>query len=269
MVIPRNVIPQKGLLMCCGRDRSRLYLLSIITRYYYYHYIIVRLSRQSISLWRGGTEGRTRRMSSQQQQEEEEPRSWQQQQQQTSSGGAGAGNSSSAGGTPIRRTDNKSSVRLSEFIPAGSSSEWRHLTSSPSRIQQQQQRSSARNSPHCWSSENLLAGANNKDSSGMTASWTPAGSDQSGSAQGNQPTGVQGGVEPFIPPPPLLDFETANLLPPLGVDVSSPSDDLHFMPVSGADGAVVGQESGGVNWVQIPSQYATLRRPRSNNGNGN
>lgn len=166
-----------------------------------------------------------------------------------------------------------------------SSSGWRHLTSSPSRRAQQQQQQqqqhqqdglsslaggSRRLSPHCWSSESLL-----KDHSGGSR-WSESHSSHA----------IESDREPFIPPPPLLDFETANLLPPLGIDVSSPSDDLHFLPVSSGhhhhqqqqhhqhhqnlpldNGDQDAAGSSGVNWVQIPPQYATLRRPgRSGSG---
>lgn len=148
-----------------------------------------------------------------------------------------------------------------------SSSGWRHLTSSPSRRaahlqaegHQTTHQSGRRPSPHCWSSESLL-----KDSHSSTGGrW---------SDHPHHP--VDSDREPFIPPPPLLDFETANLLPPLGIDVSSPSDDLRFLSVPSGQ-AHSDQEpdrNGGgsgaaVNWVQIPPQYATLRRPaRSGSG---
>ncbi|XP_059353067.1 uncharacterized protein LOC130698010 isoform X2 [Daphnia carinata] len=200
----------------------------------------------------------------------------------------GVGNSNAPGPaecwTPLNDTASNSS----------SSSGWRHLASSPPRRSQQQQQqhhqeavtnsmSSRRLSPHCWSSENLL----NKDlhpANRWTSSSDPLSSHYVHHPSSGGSTGVESDREPFIPPPPLLDFETANLLPPLGIDVSSPSDDHHFMSVplsdSNADPIVQhathaegsGRGSGGgeagVNWVQIPPQYATLRGRPSRNGNG-
>jgi hypothetical protein len=185
---------------------------------------------------------------------------------------------------------------------SSSSSGWRHLTasSSPSRSRSQQHQqqesltntmSSRRLSPHCWSSENLLNGKDQHQQS----RWTSSSSDPL-SAQHHHhhlhPAGggMESDREPFIPPPPLLDFETANLLPPLGIDVSSPSDDLHFLSPPPGDSMLGnsdqqipqqqqqqqqqqhdgmrggGGNDGGVNWVQIPPQYATLRGRPSRNG---
>lgn len=153
--------------------------------------------------------------------------------------------------TPIRLQHHRSSAsRLQEFTGHGSSSSvlgdawttdgpassnWRHLSSSPSR-------SRSRSSPH-WSSESLL-----KD-----ARWSEAPA-QSAVAQQHDAD-----REPFIPPPPLLDFETANLLPPLGVDVSSPSDDVHFVQPS--EPPPPPPASSQPDWAHVPPQYATLRRP--------
>jgi hypothetical protein len=169
--------------------------------------------------------------------------------------------------TPLNDTASNSS----------SSSAWRqHLTaaSSPSRRSQHQQQESVTNSmssrrlsPHCWSSENLLSGKDHR--------WNSS-SDPHSSHHHLHSTsgGIESDREPFIPPPPLLDFETANLLPPLGIDVSSPSDDLHFLSVPPGDSMINSDQqipqqqqqqhegrggSDGVNWVQIPPQYATLR----------
>uniref|UniRef100_A0A0P5Q7N8 Rhomboid 5 (RHBDF2), mRNA protein n=1 Tax=Daphnia magna TaxID=35525 RepID=A0A0P5Q7N8_9CRUS len=193
----------------------------------------------------------------------------------------GVGNSNAPGGTecwtPLNDTASNSS----------SSSGWRHLASSPPRRSQQHHQeavtnsmSSRRLSPHCWSSENLL----NQDlhpANRWTSSSDPLSSHYIHHPSSAGSTGVESDREPFIPPPPLLDFETANLLPPLGIDVSSPSDDHHFMSVplsdSNADAIVQQHVEGkargnggdaGVNWVQIPPQYATLRGRPSRNGNG-
>lgn len=182
--------------------------------------------------------------------------------------------------TPLNDTASNSS----------SSSGWRHLASSPPRRSQHHHQeavtnsmSSRRLSPHCWSSENLL----NKDhhpGNRWTSSSDPLSSHYLHHPASAGLTGIESDREPFIPPPPLLDFETANLLPPLGIDVSSPSDDHHFLSVPSSDSKgdpVVrhathsegnGRGNGGdagVNWVQIPPQYATLRGRPSRNGNGN
>ncbi|XP_045031969.1 uncharacterized protein LOC123474146 [Daphnia magna] len=179
----------------------------------------------------------------------------------------GVGNSNAPGATecwtPLNDTASNSS----------SSSGWRHLASSPPRRSQQHHQeavtnsmSSRRLSPHCWSSENLL----NQDlhpANRWTSSSDPLSSHYIHHPSSAGSTGVESDREPFIPPPPLLDFETANLLPPLGIDVSSPSDDHHFISTSKGRQRGNGGDAG-VNWVQIPPQYATLRGRPSRNGNG-
>ena len=202
-------------------------------------------------------------MSQQQQQQQElldEERSWQQplavQQQQAGSCGSltAIGSQSHKTGRNLQESIGGNDCWTNDAASTSSSSSgWRHLTSSPSRRPQQEQQqagSSRRPSPHCWSSESLL-----KDH--PSSRWTS----ESLSAH----PAIESDREPFIPPPPLLDFETANLLPPLGIDVSSPSDDMHFLPVPGHHHPDHESAGDGVNWVQIPPQYATLRRPAGRN----
>lgn len=156
--------------------------------------------------------------------------------------------------TPVRhRTIDKS--RLQEVTSSPNwndcSTGW-HNFSSPLR-QRSAERGSSRSIVSQWN-DNLIKDARSQPCIATTDTWD------------NQPESIStayevSSLEPFIPPPPLLDFETANLLPPLGVDVSSPSDDLNFLSV---ESALLKQKD---TWVQIPAQYATLRHYHHRNHN--
>lgn len=175
--------------------------------------------------------------------------------------------------TPIRHRSMDqqkcSSHRLQEILISSAewndcgngSSSWRNLSGGiplrphqQQQIQQHQQRVSGNIRQSQWS-ESL------KDiRSGCVIDGT-------GSTYGDSGSSGCGGPEPFIPPPPLLDFETSSLLPPLGLDVSSPSDDVHFLSIPVSSGSAVGcdaeesQPPPPPADYSIPAQYATLRRP--------
>ena len=176
--------------------------------------------------------------------------------------------------TPIRHRSKEqqkcSSQRLQEILISSAewndcadngSSSWRNLSGGiplrphqQQQIQQHQQRISGNIRQGQWS-ESL------KDiRSGCVI-------DGAGSTYGDSGSSGCGGSEPFIPPPPLLDFETSNLLPPLGLDVSSPSDDVHFLSIPASSASAIGCEAEESQPppppadYSIPAQYATLRRP--------